>query len=861
MGAQASGGISGSSGSSSAISSACGDEATYELRSCGEPRAVGTYVANGIRNGRPLYELVQDYHAKVYWIDSVDGGEWCLYIEDYQRSATLYTCAIRSSKMPAGQNWLAVHGKAPAPFVCHHEKDTHVEHPKLHAWHAPALNEVKARLQAGPSPRMQAYLPNFSRSGNAPQQTVLPGQEPRPPELPAPGLSFRGASPGTQSSSDKSDNDCDDRRVTCERAQGVSFGDDITDNASNGRLPLLMMAYLAETGKRLARGEPVVPCELSTCSEAHGGEGDGELKCFCSEAHQQEWLESGLKRLRNSNGDILREWEYLDVDFTLDHCQKAGISLPPAQELRACIERRAAKSTGIYRETLLGCRLGRDDEQALRSFEASGAVWPPKLTPKKMLERCLQPKDAETLAGTYCAGVRRYEKLYLVSAALARTAATTHPVAFSVKRPYRLLAKHALVTGARGIDGLAANGFRRVTDVFRTSIVLDTISQVEVICEVLRGLGRDSPDKSRSLAQLGLSGFSDYTVERIANRFIKPGVGGYMDVLVKLRVDGYVCEVQLHLGRLLCVGRDSARQACKWMRRYTASPTLAAPSTKAPARCQAIGEEASIEAKPPLQQLGNALLCSEAVGVRDLLVLQDPLVPEDPPRKSGDSPPGSSNDYEGPLRHGLMHGEGSLRFASGNIYRGQFRHDMMHGGGTLLFTSGNRYDGEMQYDMMHGQGVLCLGDGESYDGCFQNDLRHGLATSKTANGDRYDGEYTDGEMHGRGTFCTASGDVYEGEFRHDRIRGFGAFTSREGERYAGEWRDGRKHGRGAYAFQSGAVELSVYDRGEAQGEGVLYSADRSQAWLVTDGVQGHGISLADAAAIMVELGFPTTAGP
>ena len=60
----------------------------------------------------------------------------------------------------------------------------------------------------------------------------------------------------------------------------------------------------------------------------------------------------------------------------------------------------------------------------------------------------------------------------------------------------------------------------------------------------------------------------EYVVERIKNRFAKPCEGGYMDVLVSLRIGGYVVEVQIHLKPVLDLKKDGGHKTFKWARRY-----------------------------------------------------------------------------------------------------------------------------------------------------------------------------------------------------------------------------------------------------------------------------------------------------
>ena len=102
--------------------------------------------------------------------------------------------------------------------------------------------------------------------------------------------------------------------------------------------------------------------------------------------------------------------------------------------------------------------------------------------------------------------------------------------------------------------------------------------------------------------------------------------------------------------------------------------------------------------------------------------------------------------YEGSIREGKKHGQGTLTYENGNRYEGEYRNGKKHGQGTYVWAaSGNRYEGEWAYGRAHGYG-----------------------TTTWANGDHYEGEFREGKRHGHGTYTWANGDRYEGEWRNDK---------------------------------------------------------------------------------------------
>ena len=116
--------------------------------------------------------------------------------------------------------------------------------------------------------------------------------------------------------------------------------------------------------------------------------------------------------------------------------------------------------------------------------------------------------------------------------------------------------------------------------------------------------------------------------------------------------------------------------------------------------------------------------------------------------------------YEGELKDGLPHGEGTLVFGSQNFhwgstlgadhaypakeYAGQWRYGKMHGNGKITFKHGGFYEGDWADNMMTGRGkrLYTRDDDEA-------DLEFGIKFCRK-NGLLYIGEMVDGYRHGRG---------------------------------------------------------------------------------------------------------------
>ena len=94
----------------------------------------------------------------------------------------------------------------------------------------------------------------------------------------------------------------------------------------------------------------------------------------------------------------------------------------------------------------------------------------------------------------------------------------------------------------------------------------------------------------------------------------------------------------------------------------------------------------------------------------------------------------SETEYEGGLRDGRFHGEGTLSTAD-STYQGQFRYGLRHGEGTSVpINDSSMYKGEFLHDLPHGQGVWSDGHGLTYKGEFVNGSWHGRGTCVYADG-------------------------------------------------------------------------------------------------------------------------------
>ena len=112
----------------------------------------------------------------------------------------------------------------------------------------------------------------------------------------------------------------------------------------------------------------------------------------------------------------------------------------------------------------------------------------------------------------------------------------------------------------------------------------------------------------------------------------------------------------------------------------------------------------------------------------------------------------------------------------------------------------------------------------------------------------YDGDVdSSGNRQGKGKMKYDSGNYYIGGFKDDKFHGDeGRYHWFDGDEYSGGWKDGERHGIGQFFSATGAVEYSMYDNGNAVGEGVTWTANRTTAHKMIDGKKDIEMSLAVA---------------
>ena len=167
--------------------------------------------------------------------------------------------------------------------------------------------------------------------------------------------------------------------------------------------------------------------------------------------------------------------------------------------------------------------------------------------------------------------------------------------------------------------------------------------------------------------------------------------------------------------------------------------------------------------------------------------------------------------YKGQFENGNFHGQGTYYYANGCKYIGQYKNGKRHGQGSENYVSGCKYEGQWKDDKKHGKGTFYWPNGEKYIGQWQNDQRHGQGSENYTNGNRYTGQHENGQRNGQGTMYYTNGDKYEGQWQNNLFNGQGTYYWADGRKYEGQWKDDKRHGQGTFHYTDGRQEFHTYN--------------------------------------------------
>eukprot|EP00933_Yihiella_yeosuensis_P065369 TRINITY_DN69119_c0_g1_i1.p1 TRINITY_DN69119_c0_g1~~TRINITY_DN69119_c0_g1_i1.p1 ORF type:complete len:526 (+),score=81.03 TRINITY_DN69119_c0_g1_i1:58-1635(+) len=462
-------------------------------------------------------------------------------------------------------------------------------------------------------------------------------------------------------------------------------------------IPMEILDFMALFKDRLIAQEGSIPCELT--GDFHSN-WSGSIRGFSSVENKHQWMSEHIRRAEERGGDILEYWTELSADWCLQYGPMNGFELPPYRKLQNRIWAVQGEQEKMYRE-----ELAKQRESEIAAIMEFGQSWPDG-SPQELKQRCEQPIEATTLRMTYNTGYTRIEPLFRFASTLAEIVGLEAPIQWNVKRPARTW--HKIIS--RSPVEFAQSNFRNCADVIRCGMAFTRLCQISQVLDILKELGRDISEERRSEVLRSINLDPDVhgeqqpgpfagvhlVVERIKNRFARPCLGGYRDAVVSIRINGYVCELQLHLRCLLEMKGDHGRELHKWMKAYSRE-------------------------------------FDEYIGDRT----------EDGVMDGNGMHWIAGGLYEGQFVDGKRHGKGTFYYATGDRYEGEFVNGTKHGQGTYCFATGDRYKGTFCEDEMTGVGSYYNFDGGRYEGEHLAGRRHGKGTYYAADGTSTEAEWVD----------------------------------------------------------------------------------------------------------------------
>ena len=172
--------------------------------------------------------------------------------------------------------------------------------------------------------------------------------------------------------------------------------------------------------------------------------------------------------------------------------------------------------------------------------------------------------------------------------------------------------------------------------------------------------------------------------------------------------------------------------------------------------------------------------------------------------------------YYGPLKDGLLEGQGRLVWNAVRSYQGDFHQGRMEGQGQLILGYG-MYQGQFKDGDLNGPGRYTSNDGERYEGGFVDGEYDGQGVLTSSNGNRYEGRFAKGQFV-QGTLTDGEGQTMTGAFKSFQPDGVMEVSYPGGIRFKGEMRGMDSPGKGELHLPDGKVVSADFagDQSEAE---------------------------------------------
>ena len=126
-------------------------------------------------------------------------------------------------------------------------------------------------------------------------------------------------------------------------------------------------------------------------------------------------------------------------------------------------------------------------------------------------------------------------------------------------------------------------------------------------------------------------------------------------------------------------------------------------------------------------------------------------------------------------------------------------------------TSEYKYDGQLKKGISHGQGTFTYKNGATCSGVWNGDFtgKNIVCTSSTGR-KYYEGEIKNRKKDGSGTSYFENGDKYIGQYKDDKREGQGTYYYVSGNKYVGEFKDGKRNGKGTFFYADGRKIIDTW---------------------------------------------------
>ena len=210
--------------------------------------------------------------------------------------------------------------------------------------------------------------------------------------------------------------------------------------------------------------------------------------------------------------------------------------------------------------------------------------------------------------------------------------------------------------------------------------------------------------------------------------------------------------------------------------------------------------------------------------------------PSPPPQPALVLPDGAK--YYGPLRDGLLEGQGRLVWNAMRSYTGDFHQGRMEGQGQLVLGYGS-YQGQFKDGDLNGPGRYTSNDGESYEGGFVDGEYDGQGVLKSRNGNRYEGRFAKGQFV-QGTLTDDEGQTMTGVFKNFQPEGVVEVHYPGGVVYKGTMNGMESPGQGELRLPDGKLVSADFGAGKGDGEIRYPNGDRYTGPLYGASAYGKG---------------------